>query len=177
MNDILGGAFTSRINLNLREDKHWSYGARSVLAAARGPRPFIAYAPVQTDKTKESLVEMDKELRGIIGPRPITQGELQTAQDEETLKLPGTWETSDRVAGSISEIVRFGLPENYFSVYPDKVRALSVADVSAAAAKVVHPEQMVWVVVGDRSKIEAGLRELGWGEIKMLDADGTAVKE
>jgi len=115
MNTVLGGAFTSRVNMNLREDKHWAYGAGTFPLAARGQGPFVAYAPVQTDKTKESMVEMDKELRGILGPRPITETELTTAQKNQTLSLPGRWETIGSVGGSIGEIVTFGLPEDYFA--------------------------------------------------------------
>jgi zinc protease len=145
------------------------------MSAARGQRPFIAYAPVQTDKTKESMVELDKELHGILGSRPITEDELGTAQKNKTLKLPGTWETNDKVSDSISEIVRFGLPEDYFTTYPDKVRSLSVDDLVKAAKAVVHPDQLVWVVVGDRAKIEPEIRSLGWGDIQWLDADGNQV--
>jgi zinc protease len=176
MNTILGGAFSSRLNLNLREDKHWCYGAGSFLPAARGQRPFVVYAPVQTDKTKESMVEIDKELRGILGKRPITADELKKAQENQTLELPGRWETMGAVAGSIGEIVRFGLPDDYFTTFPDKVRALNVEDLVKAAQQVVHADQLAWIVVGDRAKIEPGIRELGWGEIHLLDADGKPLK-
>jgi zinc protease len=176
MNTILGGMFSSRLNLNLREDKHWCYGAFSFLPAARGQRPFVAYAPVQTDKTKESMVEIDKELRGILGRTPITSDELSKAQQNQTLELPGRWETIGAVDGSIGEIVRFGLPDNYFTTFPDKVRGLSVDDLTKAAKEVVHADQLVWVVVGDRAKIESGIRGLGWGEIQFLDADGKPAK-
>lgn len=176
MNSILGGTFTSRVNMNLREEKHWSYGARTIIASARGQSPFIGYAPVQTDKTMESMVEMDKELRGILGKRPITEEELNLAQKNETLKLPGSWETDGAVGNSIGEIVRFGLPEDYFTTYPGKVRGLSLNDLTKAAEKVVHPDQLVWVIVGDRAKIEPGIRQLGWGEIQMLDTDGNPIK-
>ncbi len=172
MNNILGGVFTSRINMNLREDKHWSYGARSVLSAARGQRPFMAYASVQTDKTSESLAEMNKELRGILEAKPITADELANARKNETLKLPGTWETLDRLMGSITEIVRFGLPDDYFASYPGKVRALMLPEVQAAAREVVHPDRMAWIVVGDRAKVEAGIRALGWGDVVLRDPDG-----
>jgi zinc protease len=131
---------------------------------------------VQTDKTKESMVEIDKELRGILGKTPITSDELTKAQQNQTLELPGRWETMGAVAGSIGEIVRFGLPDDYFTTFPDKVRALSVDDLVQAAQKVVHADQLVWIVVGDRAKIEPGIRELGWGEIQFLDADGNPVK-
>ncbi|HTP12628.1 MAG TPA: pitrilysin family protein, partial [Bacteroidota bacterium] len=124
MNTILGSAFTSRINMNLREDKHWSYGAGSFLPGARGQRPFIAYGPVQTDKTKESMVEMDKELRDILGKRPATDTELKKVQNSMTLELPGSWETMGAVSGSISNLVTYGLPDNYYETYPAKIRAL-----------------------------------------------------
>ena len=176
MNTILGGTFTSRVNMNLREDKHWSYGAFTFLWPAQGQRPFIAYAPVQTDKTKESLMELDKELRAILDRQPVDEKELNTAQKNLTLQLPGRWETDDAVAVSLGEIVSFALPDDYFTTYPAKVRSLSVPEVENAAKKVVHPDQLVWVVVGDRAKVEAGIRELGWGELQLLDADGNAAK-
>jgi zinc protease len=176
MNTVVGGTFTSRVNMNLREDKHWSYGAFTFLWPARGQRPFIAYAPVQTDKTKESMMALDKELRGILDNQPVTEKELSTAQKNQTLQLPGRWETDDAVATSLGEIVTFGLPDDYFGTYPARVRSLSVGEVEKAAQQVVHPDQLVWVVVGDRSKIESGIRDLGWGEVHLLDADGNTTK-
>jgi zinc protease len=176
MNVVLGGAFTSRVNMNLREDKHWAYGAFTFVLPARGQGPFVAYAPVQTDKTKESMIELNKELHGILGDRPITAEELTKAQKSETLALPGSWETIDSVSSSIGDIVNFGLPVDYYSTYPDKVRALTLNDLTKAAQKIVHPDQLVWVVVGDRSKIESGIRDLGWSDIHFLDADGDPVK-
>jgi zinc protease len=172
MNTVLGNAFTARINMNLREGKHWSYGAWTTIPAARGQRPFIVYAPVQTDKTRESLIELDKELRDILGRRPPTEEELKTAQANQTLRLPGAWETISAVGNSVAEIVRFGLPDDYFTSYPGKVRALSVTDLSRAAKEVVRPDSLVWVIVGDRMKIESGIRDLGWGDIQFLDTDG-----
>src|SRR6202007_2503367 len=97
MNDGLGGNFAARLNMNLREDKHWSYGARSLLWPARGQRPFIAFAPVQRDKTKESIAEMNKELHAILGDRLLTAEELAKIQSNETLRLPGSRETIDEV--------------------------------------------------------------------------------
>ncbi|MGH7664912.1 MAG: M16 family metallopeptidase [Gemmatimonadaceae bacterium] len=175
LNSVLGGNFTSRINMNLREDKHWSYGARTLLLDARGQRPFIVYAPVQTDRTKESLQEVMNELRGIIGDRPVTAEELAKAQANLTLSLPGQWETIGSVGGSIAEIVRFDLPHDYFDDYSAAVRALELADVTSVAEDVVHPDRIVWVVVGDLAKIEAGVRELGFGEVRIIDAEGRPV--
>ena len=177
MNLILGGSFTSRINMNLREDKHWSYGARTLVFDAAGPRPFMAYAPVQTDRTSESMIEIAKELRGIRGEIPITDDELSKAQARQTLMLPGQWETSAEVTDALAEIVRFGLGLDYYDTYAAKVRGLSLAQVSAIADATVHPDDLLWVVVGDREEIEAGIRELDWGPIRVIDPDGNLVVE
>jgi zinc protease len=174
-NDGLGGMFGSRLNMNLREEKHWSYGATSLLWAARGQRPFLAVAPVQTDKTKESLEEMNKEFRGILGDHPVTADELARIQANETLSLPGSFETLDALGQSMIDIVRFGLPEDYYETYAGKVRALKTSDVQDGAKAIVHPDHLIWVVVGDRAKIEAGIKELGLGEIRLLDADGKPI--
>jgi zinc protease len=175
MNDDLGGMFGSRLNMNLREDKHWSYGARTLLWAARAQRPFIALAPVQTDKTKESLAEMNKEFRGILGGRPLTADELSRIQANETLRLPGSRETQNEVGQSILDLVQFGLPDDYYEAYAGKVRALKIADVEDAAKTVVHPDNLIWVIVGDRAKIEAGVKELNLGEIRFLSPDGKPI--
>jgi zinc protease len=172
MNAVLGSDFGSRLNMNLREDKHWSYGAGSFIRDARGPRPFIAYAPVQTDKTRESIVELQKELREIVGGRPVQPAELDRAKASLTLTLPGTWETIGAVAGTIGEIVAFGLDDRYFDTYADKVRAQTPASVTSAATRTVLPDHLVWVIVGDRARIESGLRSLDLGEIHLVDADG-----
>ena len=172
MNQVLGGAFISRINMDLREDKHWSYGSYTFVPDARGQRPFIGYAPVQTDKTKESMVEVMKQLKGAVGAIPFTAEELSQAQDGLTRALPGQWETQGAVSGSIGEIVAYNLADDYYATFPGKVRAVKTAELGANAKKFLAPDKMVWVVVGDRAKIEAGIKELGWGEVKYLDPDG-----
>jgi zinc protease len=172
MNDSLGGTFGARLNMNLREDKHWSYGVRSVLIDARSQRPFFAVAPVQTDKTKESLVEMNKEFHGITGDHPISADELAKIQANETLKLPGSRETLDALGHSIVDLVWFGLPDDYYETYGGKVRALKTSDLDQAAREVVRPDNLIWIVVGDRAKIEAGVRELNLGEFRLMDTDG-----
>ncbi len=175
MSAVLGSDFGSRLNMNLREDKHWSYGAYSFIRDARGPRPFLALAPVQTDKTKEAIVELQKELKGIVRDRPIQPDELERAKASLTLTLPGSWETNGAIAGTIGEIVAFGLDDRYFDTYADRVRAQTAASVTDAAARAVRPDQLIWVIVGDRAKIEPAVRELGLGEIHLVDADGNAV--
>ena len=175
MNNIFGGNFGARINMNLREDKHWSYGAQTLFWPARGQQPFIIFAPVQTDKTKESLVELDKEVHGIVGNKPPTPEELAHVQANETLSLPGSRETINEVGSSIQELVEYGLPDDYYDKYAGRVRALTVADMRTAAERVIRPDHLVWVVVGDRAKIEAGVRELNLGELKFLNADGKPI--
>jgi zinc protease len=171
-NDAFGGAFVSRINMNLREDKHWSYGAFSFPIDARGQRMWMVMAPVQTDKTKESLAEVVKELRNAVGDKPLTTAEINDAKDRQVKTLAGRWETSASVVSALNEIETYGLPKDYYVTYADAVRNASDAQINAAAKKFVTPSQLVWVVIGDRAKIEAGIRELGLGEIKILDADG-----
>ncbi len=177
MNTVLGGDFSARINMNLREDKHWSYGAGSFIWDARGQRPFLVYAPVQSDKTKESIMELAGELEGIIGVRPVTEDELDFAKNTKTLTLPGSWETAGSVAASIGEIVQYGLEDHYFETYADAVRALGVDSVQSAARSVLHPDRLVWVVVGDKASIEQGIRELGIGPIYEIDGDGNVIGE
>ena len=177
MNNVLGGLFSSRVNMNLREGKHWSYGAQTIIWNARGQRPFFALAPIQGDKTRESMEEISKELTDIAGARPVTAEELANAQNSQTLELPGSWETMQGIGRSIADLVRYGLPDDYYATYPDKVRALTTADLANAAKKTVLPQNVVWVVVGDRAKIEAGIRQLGFGEVRLIDADGNILEE
>lgn len=171
-NSILGGSFTSRINMNLREEKNWSYGVRSYLSAARGLRPFMVVAPVQTDKTKEAVAEIIRELEDIAGPRPVTAQELSRAQKRQVLRLPGSWETLTRVRNAIRTLVRFELPDEYYFTYPDQVGALNLEKLAEATGQVVKRDEMIWVVVGDREKVEEGIRSLDLGEVHLIDADG-----
>ncbi len=172
MNGVLGSDFGSRVNMNLREDKHWAYGAYTFFRDARGQRPFIAYAPVQTDKTKEAVVELDKELRGIVKDRPIEPAELARAQASLTLTLPGSWETMGALAGAITDILSYGLDDRYYDTFAQKVRSQTIQSLTQVAADVVHPNQLIWVIVGDRSKIEPGIRELKLGDIRLIDSNG-----
>ena len=132
-NEAFGGAFTSRINMNLREDKAWSYGVRSMLVDTQSQRPFIIYAPVQTDRTADSLVELDREIRELLDQRPVDRDEIATFARRNTLTLPGRWETARAVAGDIAELVRFGLPDDYWDHYADLVEGVTVEDANAAA--------------------------------------------
>jgi zinc protease len=176
VNDIFGGKFSSRINMNLREDKHWSYGVFATLPPARAQRPYISISQVQTDKTKESIVELVKEYNGIVGDKPITEEELKDEQTDTTLSLPGQFETVQQLSGAYTTILEYGLPEDYYNTFTQKAMALTPDGAEAIAKKYIQPEHLVWVVVGDMAKVESGIRDLNLGEVHKIDADGNPVK-
>jgi zinc protease len=171
-----GGMATSRLNRNLRLDKHWSYGTSARVIDARGQRPFITMAPVQTDKTVEAMQEVAKEIRGIAGERPIVGDEYDSIMRNMTSRLPGRFATLDALEGAALASVNLGLPDDYWSTYAGKVRALGAPELATAAARFIRPDEVVWMVVGDLRKIEPGIRKLGWGEVVVLDADGNKLR-
>ena len=175
MNNILGGEFTSRVNMNLREDKGWAYGASTILVGAKGQRPYIAYAPVQSDKTSESMAEIVMEFTDYRGERPPSEEEFEKTKGNEVLSLPGKWETLNAVQGSVKSMVRYDLPDDYYQTYADVVRDLSLKDINKAAKEIVHPDQISWIIVGDRAQIEEKIAALNLGEIVIVDADGNVV--
>ncbi|HWW77394.1 MAG TPA: insulinase family protein, partial [Pyrinomonadaceae bacterium] len=160
MNTMLGGGFVSRINLNLREDKGYTYGARSVFDFRRGSGPFTAIAPVQTAVTKESVMELMKELRGVRGEIPVTPQELEYAKQAIIRGFPRTFETPSQIADRLETVVTYGLPDTYFNSYIERVQGVTLEDVNRVANQYLRPDRMAVVVVGDRSKIEQGLRSL-----------------
>jgi zinc protease len=176
LNTILGGNFVSRLNMNLREAKHWSYGVSSRLLDAEGQGPFLVRAPVQTDKTAEAMQETVRELREVVAGRPPTDAEIKFARDSLVLQLPGSNETSDEVAGSYADIVTYGLKDSYWNDYVGEVNAMTPTKLNAAAQKLVQPNAVTWVVIGDLAKIEASVRKLNLGEVKVLDADGNIIR-
>ena len=176
VNDVFGGNFSSRINMNLREDKHWSYGVGSRLVPARGQRPFVSFSPVQTDKSKEAMAELVAEYKNIVGDRPITEVELKDEQTNSTLALPGSFETVQQLSGAYGNILQYNLPENYYDTFTQKVLAVTPTIANEIAKKCILPGHLVWLVVGDMSKVEAGIRELNIGEVHKIDADGDPVQ-
>jgi zinc protease len=176
VNTILGGSFISRVNMNLREDKHWSYGAGSSLIDAKGQRVFQTSALVQTDKTADSMREMLKELQDITTTRQPTEKEVRFAKDTLVRALPGQNETSSQVAGSYADILTYGLPDTYLNDFVGEVEALTPPQLQAAGAELVHPEALTWIVVGDLSVIETNVRKLDIGEVKVLDTDGKVLR-
>ena len=175
MNTIIGGEFTSRVNMNLREEKGWAYGAGTILMEAEGQRPFITYAPVQSDKTSNSMAEINKELTEYISDNPATAEELEKSRTNKVLALPGQWETSNSVLSALGEVVRFNLPDDYWATYADRVSGISLKDVQKAAKEVIHPESLSWIVVGDRAKIVEEIKALNLGEVIFIDADGNPI--
>lgn len=172
MNKILGGDFTSRVNMNLREDKHWSYGAGSFVIPARGQRLYITFSSVQMDKTADCISEVQKEYQWIVGDKPPTEEEFAKVQSNEVLRLPGSWETISQVAGSLEDIVQFNLQDTYFNDYANRITGMKIDDVQQAARQVIKPNGVVWVIVGDRAKIEESIKSMGLGPITYIDADG-----
>jgi zinc protease len=176
MNEILGGQFTSRINMNLREDKGYSYGAASDFSYLRGPGPFEVSATVQTAVTKESLVEIIKELTDITDKRPVTDAELAFAKQGIVRGFPSRFETTFGVAGQIAVLVDFDLPDDEFSHYQARVEAVTKADVDRVAREYITPAGMSILIVGDRSQVEGPLKSLPFApSIQRLDTDGNAV--
>ncbi|HUQ97534.1 MAG TPA: pitrilysin family protein [Chitinophagaceae bacterium] len=176
MNKILGGEFTSRINMNLREDKHWSYGSQSILLDTKGQSMFLSFAPVQTDKTKESVTELKKELEQYIKDKPATAEEFAKVQQNAVMQLPGGWETNGAVLRALEEQVKYNRGDDYWTSYASKIQNMNLQQINAAAQNVVKPSQMVWVIVGDRSKIEKGIRDLKLGDIHFIDSEGKEEK-
>jgi zinc protease len=173
MNEILGGQFSSRINLNLREDKGYSYGAHSHYFFRLGPGPFEAGGSVQTAVTKEAVVELLKEIEDITGTRPVTDAELGFAKDRIIKGFPSKFETTFGVAGTLAELVVYDLPADYFATYQAKIEAVSKADVDRVARKHLDPKHMAILVVGDRAKVEPGLKSLPYAKvINVLDPEG-----
>lgn len=171
-NGVIGGDFTSRLNMNLRENKHWSYGARSSASNAIGQRPWGASAPVQIDKTAPALREMSKEISAFAsGKAPPTAEEVARIRNIQTLSLPGAYETASSVMGAIGGIVRYGRPDDYVFKRKAEIEAMTPAQVREAAS-MLDPNSLTWVVVGDLKQIEAPVRALKLGEVTVIDADG-----
>jgi zinc protease len=176
MNDVLGGQFSARINMNLREQKSWSYGARSMITTTAAQRPWLVYAPVQMDKTAPALAEIHRELSEFLGERPASDEELERIKRSNVLSLAGRWETNGKILDDLSTIVAQGLEDSYWNDYPAKLLDLSREDVNSAAEATLELNQITWVVVGDRARVERELRELGLGSIQLLDTEGNLLE-
>lgn len=169
LNTVLGGSFTSRLNMNLRERRGYTYSAGSFIDMRQVPGPFFATASVQTDKTAESLVEFFNELGGIL--KPIPDDELVRAKNYVAFRFPGGFETTGDIARRLEEAVAYSLPDDYFSQYVRAIQSVTAGDVARVAARLIQPERMAVVVVGDRQTIEAPIEALNLGPITVITVD------
>jgi zinc protease len=174
VNNVLGGDFTSRINMNLREDKHWAYGAGAFVQNTQGQRPFLVFAPVQTDKTKESVQEVIKEINSFVGDKPMTQAEFDKTKQNTVLGMSGMWETNGAVNASARTVVKYGLADDYWKAYGGRVQGLQLKDVQGLAKSILKPNDLGWFMAGDAAKTLPGLQQLGI-EVIQIDANGKPV--
>jgi zinc protease len=173
MNRTLGGAFESRLNMNLREDKGWSYGYYSrILQNRSGDMTFRTGGQVQTDKTAEAMVEVQRELDDFVSSRPATDGEIARIKLNRVRSLPGSFATNSGFLGSIISSDSYQLPFDYAESSADRIEAVTLESIHAAAKDIVDSSQMTWVVVGDLEKIEESVRALELGEVEVWDAFG-----
>jgi len=171
MNAALGGLFSSRINLNLREDKGYSYGVFSSFRYDRTPGPFVIAGSVRTDVTGASVSEIFKEVKAIRAA-PLPQAELLGARDSQVYSLPGQFETNSAIGASLAELYVFDLPQDYWRTLPEQFRRVTAQQAQAAANKYLVPERMKVIAVGDRAKMVPQLKALGLGAPEIRDADG-----
>ncbi len=175
LNTILGGAFTSRLNQNLRETRGYTYGAFSQFVPRRLNGAFVALASVVTAKTDSSLIEFLKELRRI-RDETVAPAELAKAKAYLTLGLPGDFETTGGAAARFRELLSLGLPLDYYDRYVDRINAVTAADVQRVARQYIDPDRFDIVVVGDKAKIEAGIKALNEGPIVYRDLWGQELR-
>ena len=168
MNAILGGQFVSRINLKLREEKAFTYGARTGFDWRRGLGPFSVQTSVHTAATAESIADTLQEIAGLRGPRPATPQEMSLAQASLTRGYPRNFETAGQVARSVAQLALFGLPDTYFAEFVPKVNAVTADDVTRVAQNYLDPSRAIALVVGDRKVTEESLVQLGLGELHVL---------
>ncbi len=177
MNRAIGGGFESRLNMNLREDKAWSYGYTSRISTnTSGDMTFATSGQVQTDKTAESMQEILREIRDFVSARPATVTEVDRIKLNRTRSLPGSFATN---RGFLSSIVRsdgFKLPLDDAASLPERIAAVTLEDVHARARELLQPDTLTWVVVGDLEKIEESVRALEYGELEVWDAYGTRLR-
>ncbi|MEO8257639.1 MAG: pitrilysin family protein [Acidobacteriota bacterium] len=169
MNTVLGGSFSSRLNMNLREKNGYTYGASSGFDMRADAGPFAAAAGVQTDKTSEALKEFFNELDAIL--QPVPADELARAKNYVALRFPSGFEATSDISRRLEEVLIYRLPDDYFVNYVPNITAVTAADVQRVARKYIQPGRFVVVVVGDRKVIEPGIRALNLGEVKTLTVD------
>jgi len=168
MNYAIAGSFTSRINMNLREDKSWSYGVRTSTGYSQGQRLMRMTAPVQTDKTAPAILEVLREYNQYVNDSPITADELSKIKNARTLRLPGQYETLGALLGGMEDIVKYNRDFDYLDTIADKRNAILLEDVRSASKKYLDTNKWTWVIVGDLAQIESPVRELNIGKVEIL---------
>lgn len=168
MNAVLGGQFASRINLKLREEKAFTYGARTGFDWHRGLSPFVLQASVHTAATAESIADSIREIEGIRGSRPPTSDELALAKASLTRGYPRNFETTQQVARSVAQLALHDLPDTYFAEFVPKINAVTGADITRAAAAYLDTSKLATLIVGDHSAIADSLPALGLGDARVL---------
>jgi zinc protease len=176
MNYTLGGSFASRINMNLREVHGYTYGASSGFPSYRDGGLFIAGGLVRTNITADAAKEMMGEIRKF-QTSPSTTEELAAAREAMMRSLPGRFETTGAVAGAMQSIFLYDRPLDYYQKLPAKYEAVTAADIAQTARERLHPDQLIVVAAGDRSKIESGLKEAGLGPVEVRTIEGKLVTE
>jgi zinc protease len=164
MNMILGGQFVSRINMNLREEKGYTYGARTSFEFRKGPGPFVFQASVQSDVTADAVREALGEIEGMRGTRPVTAAELELGRAALTRGYPRNFETSEQLGRAAVQLALYDLPDSYFTTFVPRVVSVSEADVTRVAHEHLDPARLLIVVVGDREKVGPTLGALDLGE-------------
>jgi zinc protease len=175
MNSDLGGLFSSRINMNLREEHGYTYGAGSFFSYHVAPGPFIVYSDVRTDVTAPAVTEVFKELKRM-RETPMNPAELKLAKDSIAQSLPGRFEHGSEASATFAEIYVYGLPLDYFSLLPEKINAVTAEQAQAAAQKYIQLDQTTVLAVGDRAKIEGDLKKLNLGKTEIRDHEGKLVQ-
>jgi zinc protease len=170
-NTAFGGQFASRINLNLREDKGYTYGVRSRMVGFRDGGMFLMTAPVETPVTRASVEELIGEMSGIRGPRPTTDTELVDSKNRLIMGFPQQFQTIGGVAGSLGSLLIYDLPLDDWQTFDDRVTTLSAGDVAEIIGSQIDPDKVVWVIVGDWDVIGEDLKGLGLGEVKVIVSD------
>jgi zinc protease len=177
MNRTLGGAFEARLNMNLREDKGWSYGYYSRISRnTSGDMTFRTGGQVQTDKTAESMLEVKRELEEFVSTHPATANEIARIKLNRVRSLPGSFATNAGFLGSIISSGSYDLPFDYAETAADRIEAVTLDDVRAAAKEVVDVGQLTWLIVGDLEKIEEQVRALNFGDVEVWDAFGNKLR-
>jgi zinc protease len=168
LNTVLGGQFVSRVNLNLREDKGFTYGARTGIDLRRGLGPFVLQMSVQTEVTAAAIAEGLREIALIRGEQPVTDAERNLAAASLTLGYPRGFETAQQVARSVAQLALHGLPDSYFEDFVPAVSQVSLADLTRVAERYLDPSRLVTLIVGDHEVIAESLRTLHLGEPLIL---------